>query len=368
MYTSGYERRGILPVVGGTAVLRNNDISTFTLEVNARDVLSSRFEKGWRVVIEDEGRQLCAGAPAVMGRSSDSGAITLELSGSDDMVWLRDMITLPNPSAAADQQDQDAYYKASGGGAPLIYDLVRRLVGQNARAEFKRPLIVENPAVLAGKTLSLNTRFKTVLEEVQSLAQQSSSVVSLRQDDVAKSTVMSIGKGRDLSRVIRMTEINGGIGGWDLSEEAPTVTSVLVAGQGEGTARTLKLVNGNSNEWGFRGLQFQDRRDTDAADELILAGEETLDEGRAKASISVEINETPAKRFGRDFGLGDTITVQLASGVLVTDVVQTAEISWGSTGREVKLTIGPVAEEQDAPRWVPLVKSLQAQIRALQAR
>ena len=368
MYTPNYERRGILPILGGTAVLRNNDISTFSLEVNGGDLLSSRFEKGWRIVIEDEGQQLCAGTPSTLGRSSNDGAQTLDLSGSDDMVWLRDMITLPNPSAAADQQDQDAYYKASGGGAPLVYDLVRRLVGQDARAEFKRPLIVENPAVSAGKTLSLNTRFKTVLEEVQSLAQQSSSVVSLRQDDVAKSTVMSIGKGRDLSRVIRMTEINGGIGGWDLSEEAPTVTSVLVAGQGEGTARTLKLVNGNSNEWGFRGLQFQDRRDTDAADELILAGEETLDEGRAKASISVEINETPAKRFGRDFGLGDTITVQLASGVLVTDVVQTAEISWGSTGREVKLTIGPVAEEQDAPRWVPLVKSLQAQIRALQAR
>ena len=368
MYTPNYERRGILPILGGTAVLRNNDISTFSLEVNGGDLLSSRFEKGWRIVIEDEGQQLCAGTPSTLGRSSSDGAQTLDLSGSDDMVWLRDMITLPNPSAAADRQDQDAYYKASGGGAPLIYDLVRRLVGQNARAEFKRPLIVENPAVLSGKTLSLNTRFKTVLEEVQSLAQQSSSVVSLRQDDVAKSTVMSIGKGRDLSRVIRMTEINGGIGGWDLSEEAPTVTSVLVAGQGEGTARTLKLVDGNSNEWGFRGLQFQDRRDTDAADELILAGEETLDEGRAKASISVEINETPNKRFGRDFGLGDTITVQLASGVLVTDVVQTAEISWGSTGREVKLTIGPVAEEQDAPRWVPLVKSLQAQIRALQAR
>ena len=368
MYTPNYERRGILPILGGTAVLRNNDISTFSLEVNGGDLLSSRFEKGWRIVIEDEGQQLCAGTPSTLGRSSNDGAQTLDLSGSDDMVWLRDMITLPNPAAAADNQDQDAYWKASGRGAPLIYNLTRLLVGQNARTEFRRPLMVNNPGVGFGKTLSVNTRFKTVLEEVQSLAIQSGAVVTLSQDDTNRRTVMDIASGRDLSRAVRMTEINGGIGGWELSEEAPTVTQVLVAGQGEGTERTLKLVSGNANEWGFRGLQFQDRRDTNDIAELTLAGEETLEEGRATANITVEIHETPNKRFGRDFRLGDTITVQLEDGVLVTDIVQTAEISWGENGREVKLTIGPVANEQDAPRWVPLVKSLQAQIRALQAR
>lgn len=368
MYTPGYERRGILPVIGGTVVLRNNDISTFSLDVNGDDPLSRRLEKGWRVVIEDEGRQILAGAPNSLKRGSSGGAQTLDLSGSDDFVWLRDMITLPNPATAADNQDQDAYYKASGGGARLIYDLVRRLVGQDSRGEFKRPLVVNDPGGTFAKVISVNSRFQPVLGEVQSLAQQSGRVVTLRQDDISRSTVMDIGEGRDLSRSVRLTEINGGIGDWDLGEEAPTVTSVLVAGQGEGTARTLELVNGNANEWGFRGLQFQDRRDTDAADELVLAGTETLDEGRAKASISVDIHETPDKRFGRHFNLGDTITVQLAGGALITDVVQTAEITWGSTGREVKLTVGPVAEEQDAPRWVPLVKSLQAQIRALQAR
>ena len=368
MYTPDYERRGILPVVGGTAVLRNNDISTFTLEVNAKDILSSRFEKGWRVVIEDEGRQVLAGTPSSIGRSSSDGAQTLDLAGENDMSWLRDMITLPNPSTAADNQAEDAYYKASGTGPDLIYNMVRRMVGQNARSEYRRKLFVESPSAGVGKTLSVNTRFKTVLEEVQALAQQSSSVVSIRQDDMQRQSVMSISPGRDLSRAIRMTEINGGIGDWDLSEEAPSVTSVLVAGQGEGTARTLQLVNGNANEWGFWALQFQDRRDTDDADDLLQAGTETLDGGVAKAAITVDIHETPSKRFGQHFGLGDTITVQLASGVLVTDIVQTAEINWGSTGREVKLTIGPVADEQDAPRWVPLVKSLQAQIRALQAR
>ncbi|PCE42490.1 hypothetical protein CO267_18585, partial [Acinetobacter baumannii] len=148
----------------------------------------------------------------------------------------------------------------------------------------------------------------------------------------------------------------------------PALTQVLVAGQGEGTARTLKLVTGNANDWDFWGLGYQDRRDTDDLAELIQAGEETLEEGGAKSTISVEVQETTTKRFGRDFWLGDTITVQLADKTQITDKVQVAEIDFGPEGRTVKLTLGPVLDEQDAPRWVPLVKKLQAQIRALQAR
>ncbi|MGO3895347.1 Gp37-like protein [Brevibacterium aurantiacum] len=367
MYTPDFHRRGVLPTVGGKAVLRNNDVSTFSLDINGADPLSSRFERGWRIAIEDEGRQLIAGTPNRMGRSSKSGVHDLTLSGVDDMAWLKNMITLPNPSAAADNQSQDAYYKATATADTLIYDLARKHVGQNARTEYRRPLSVLQPAGTA-KTLTTNSRFKTVLEEVQSLTLQANLVTRFEQDDDLQQTVMSIGPGEDLSRAIRLTERNSGLTDWEITEDAPTTTSVLVAGQGEGTARKLKLVTGNENDWGFTGLQFQDRRDTNETAELIQAGEETLEEGREKASISLEIKETPNKRFGTHFWLGDTITVKLTDGAEITDIVQAADITWDATGRTIKLTIGPILDEQDAPRWVPLVRTLSAQIRALQTR
>lgn len=367
MYTPDYQRRGILPTLGGSLVLRLNDVSTFSLTVDGEDEMSARFQKGWRVVIQDEGVQLAAGQPNHMGRESKSGAQDLPLSGTDDFVWLKNMITLPNPATAADNQSENAYYKASGPAGSLLYDLVRRHSGQNARTEYKRPLIVDNPGAV-GKQMKLNSRFKPVLEEVQTLANSSDLVVRMQQDDDQQLTVMSTTTGRDLSRVVRMTELNDGLGDWSLAEDAPQLTQVLVAGQGEGEARTLKLVTGNENEWGFWGLQFQDRRDTDEVDELIQAGEETLEEGRAKSTISVEVQETESKRFGRDFWLGDTITVQLADNTRITDKVQVAEIDFGAEGRTVKLTLGPVLDEQDAPRWVPLVARLMKQMRELQAR
>ena len=367
MYTPDFHRRGILPTLSGKAMLRLNDVSTFSLDIDGDDYLSSRFEKGWRVVIQDEGMQLLAGQPNHMGRDSKSGAQDVVLSGTDDMLWIRNMITLPDPTSKADEQSQSAYYKASGAAGTLIYDLVRKHSGQNARAEYKRRLLVESPGAV-GKSLQLNSRFKTVLEELQSLANPSDLVVRMQQDDSQQLTVMSTTIGRDLSRAIRMTERNDGLGDWSLAEDAPQLTQVLVAGQGEGADRTLKLVPGNANEWDFWGLQFQDRRDTDDVADLIQAGEETLEEGRAKSTISVEVQETTTKRFGRDFWLGDTITVQLADKTRITDKVQVAEIDFGPEGRTVKLTLGPVLDEQDAPRWVPLVKKLQAQIRALQTR
>lgn len=367
MYTPDFQRRGVLPTIGGKAVLRNNDVSTFSLDVNGADLISSRFEKGWRIAIHDEGRQLIAGAPNKIGRSLKAGVHDLALSGVDDMVWLKNMITLPSPGNVPDNQNQDSYYKATGPADTLIYDLTRKHAGQDALAAYKRPLSVSQPAG-TGKSLTVNSRFKSLLEEVQSLALQARLVTNFEQDDQLQQTVMTIGTGANLARAIRLTETNGGLTDWDMSEDAPTVTEVLVAGQGEGAARTLKLVTGNTNDWGFRGLQFQDRRDTDALDELIQAGEETLDEGRAKSAITLEIGETQNKRFGEHFWLGDTITVQLADGAEVTDIVQAAEITWDANGRTTKLTIGPVLDEQDAPRWVPLVKHLTKQIKALQAR
>lgn len=366
MYTPEYHRRGILPVLGATLVLRNNDVSTFVLDVNGDDLRAARFERGWRVVIEDEGFQYLAGTVNKIGRSSKAGVQDLTISGVNDMAWLRDMITLPTPTNAADNQGQDAYYKATGTAQQLITDLIRTHIGQSGRTEYRRPLFVNSPSG-GGDQVSINSRFKTILEEVETLA-RGKLTIRMRQDDVGQRTVMEVTAGRDLARAVRLTESNAGLTDWDLSEDAPEVTSVLVAGQGEGEERTLKLVSGNENDWGFWALRFQDRRDTDEVDQLVQAGEETLDEGREKSAISLEIAETEVAKFGDDFWLGDTVTVKLTDGSTVTDIVQSAELTWSAEGRAVKLTIGPVIDEQDAPRWVPLVRQLLKEIRALQTR
>src|SRR5690625_7369648 len=100
---------------------------------------------------------------------------------------------------------------------------------------------------------------------------------------------------------IRLSEDNDALGEWSMERARPEVTKVLVAGQGQYEERTLKLVEGNPNDWGTNRIVFQDRRDTDELEDLVKAGEETLADNAETASISVDLDDTPNMLFGVDF-------------------------------------------------------------------
>lgn len=366
MYSPDYVKRGVLPVISGSAKLRRNGVHTFTLTIDAGSELWGRFEKAWRIVIHDEGKRLLSGVPLKIEEDAQGGVVTSTVTGESDMTWMKDMITLPDPTRAADNQGAESYWNRKGSAGALIRDLVNVTVGPGARAEYRRPLAIGDVAL--GANGSINSRFKPVLDEVAVLAEAAGLTVDIVQDDNLRKSVLTVTEGRDFTRRIRLSHGNGGIESHKLTLEAPTVTDVLVAGQGEGAARTLKLTSGNANDWGFRALQFQDRRDTDDPAELDKAGTDTLIEGQEKASVSLAVNDTPLLKFGRDFWLGDTVTAQLSTGAVITDRVQVAELSWDAEGRKVLLQVGPVAEDGDRPRPVKEIDKLWRAVRALQTR
>ena len=366
MFTGDFVKRGTLPVTGGAVKLRRNGVHTFDLDIDGGSSLWQRFNKDWRVVIHDEGKRLLSGTPIKIVESADKGVVQSKLTGESDMTWLKNMITLPNPKSKPDSQGDSAYWNRKGPAGHLIRDLVAANVGPDARAEYRRPLSIGD--IAPGAQGAINSRFKPIVDEVATLAETAGLTVDIVQDDVLKKSVLTVTEGRDFSRRIRLSHENSGIESHEFTVEAPTVTSVLVAGQGEGSARTLKLTDGNANDWGFWALQFQDRRDTDDQAELDAAGTDTLTEGQEKASVNVVVNDTPRIKFGRDFWLGDTVTVQLSTGAVITDTVQMAELSWDENGRKVALQVGPVADDETQPRSVKEINKLWRAVRALQTR
>lgn len=361
MYDPSLRLRGILPTLSGSAVLRNSNVSTFSLKVDNYNPITGRFTTGWHIELEDDGVQLLTGQPDKITVETTNGVSDMTISGQSHMRWVQDMITIPTPSKPVDEQEESAYYTAKGNAGTLIYDLLRTHIGQDARTENQRPLTVIMDA--EGAVTSINSRFQNLLEDVRAL------VGDLRVRTWMEDNQIFIGAlpTQDLTRSVRLSAASGGLTGYTYELSAPTVTRVLVAGQGQGTDRTLKLHTGNENQWGVDVLQFQDRRDTDDADELEKAGADTLEEGQEQASVTLETTDMIGKRFGVDFNLGDKVTVTLADGVTITDVVQTAEIDWSETGRTVKLQIGPTQEELDAPAWVAKVHKLRTELRRLQA-
>lgn len=361
VYRADLTRVGMIPLLSGSAVIRNNDTSTFALDVDGDNPLVN-YEPGWHVAVFEDGAQIIAGRILGDELNGTTDGTDLTLTGESHIGYLSQMITLPTPSSAADKQDQDAYYTAKGASETLIADLVRTHVGQDAQTAWQTPIVVD-ASQGRGSTASLNSRFKNLLEEVQATATVGQTTFRTWMD--GNTIRFSQGVGRDLSRAVRFSQTNGAVGEYTLTRAAPTVTSVLVAGQGEGTARTLQLVNGNANDWGVRALQFQDRRDTDDADELTTAGTETLADGQETASITLNVNETPGLIYGVDYTVGDTVTVQLKDGATITDTVQQAAIEWSENGRAVTLQVGTTPDDTDQPKVVTEVRRLRKALAAI---
>ena len=377
LYDPDFVHRGPLPLEGGSVVIRNNDVSTFLIDIDtssdqwANMVSQYGDMKAWHVQLFDS---LDGDVPLMSGiitsdRDEKSDYPAAQWTGRCHLDYLDGMITLPNPARAADNQTDGSHYKANGAASTVIHNLVRthRADRSPTRAEFRTPLQVDTVAPSFGGNVRIETRFKPLLEEVQTAAKTGGITFSTSMDsDGVIRFQQSVPE--DRSRYIRLSEDNDALGQWSMERSRPEVTKVLVAGQGEGDARTLKLVEGNANDWGTSRIVFQDRRDTDELEDLIEAGEETLADGAETASISVDLVDTPALRFGVDFHIGDLVTVQLANGATIVDGVQEVELAYSSTGREGKLTVGPTGEDHEGDKLVKLVKDLRKRITALETR
>ncbi|MGO2634739.1 MAG: siphovirus ReqiPepy6 Gp37-like family protein, partial [Galactobacter sp.] len=337
------------------------------VDVDGDNPRSGRIEHASHLALYDGGTQLVAGKLTKTTESMRGGITDVTLNGQSHMHYLADRLTAPTPSKRLDQQNVDGWWKLKGPAEKIICDLVRLNVGQDAISGRQRDGFQVAASQGRGKQSSIETRFKPLLEEAQTLAKGAGLGFRTRMEP-SGTIVFEVFQGRDLSRAVRLSQTNGALNEYTLEQAAPTVTSVLVAGQGEGSARTLRLLSGNTNDWSVGVEQFQDRRDTDDADELAKAGTETLEDGQETASITCTVTDLPILRFGRDYTLGDTITIQLANGVTITDTLQTAEIDWGPEGRTVTLQVGPVADEKEQPAWVKQVRSLRTKLRNLETR
>lgn len=360
-------KRGQLEVLSCTAIPRDADIGTWTMTV-VDDELSRRVEDGWRVIILDDTGFTMSGPVLSYGGYVVDKSLTF--SGEDDLFHVASRDTYPDPRKPAEQQTDAAYWKKSGPAGTLLDELIYRNVGRGGIPERAVDRLFMDGAysgVGLGSTVSVNTRYKNVLETSRDLARAGGVTFWAVQPEDSTSIVVRFREPRDMSRRVRFAlGDGGGLTGGSWSVTAPTVTSVLVAGQGQGAARTIKEHVQSSGDWGFRVEQFQDRRDTDDPKELEQAGTDTLAEGAAGASAVVEVSEVPGLIYGIDFQLGDTVLVDFGRAQ-ITEPVRAVELTYDGFGRTAKLTLGDHAQDEDQdPAWVKHVRGIGKRLRGLE--
>src|SRR5690625_746186 len=208
LYTPDYVKLGVLPVLSGTVVLRRNEVSSFTLDVNGNHDGWKRFRKGQRVVIWEGDRQILAGPVTGVSKSYSAGVREVTLSGSSDMVWLAQRITYPNPALHPESQTTDAYYKRSGNAETLIRDMVRLNLGPDARTERRAPRGLAADGNRAGQ-VPVTSRCNNVSAEPPPPPLGGNGTFQPRQD--GHSPRFDSEDQRDRTRHIRLSPMNGGV-------------------------------------------------------------------------------------------------------------------------------------------------------------
>lgn len=371
-------RRGVLPALEVKAIDRCNRLGAWSVTVNGNDRRWERFTEGWGVLIQDDAWTMSGPAVEITEQASESSRErTVTIKGVDDKTVLDDSLTIPNPEEGATGKGTDLW-RGEGVGETIIRRLINEQVGPDAPDDYRIPTLVLEPDRGRGETITVSTRWRNLLEEVTEQAEAAGLVFRVVQD--GHSLVVRFGQGRDLTRAVRLTRHNGGVGQYTLSRYAPDATEVIVGGLGSGATRKMWRVPGDTAPWGRRITRFVDRQSTADENEMQQVAEEELKKGEAKSSVTFDARDIATAKFGHHFETGDRITVDLddytpdseQTARRVSDTVQIAELTWNASGRDVRLQVGPEPDEtklnQASGELVALVKKLSSQTRGLQTR
>lgn len=244
-------------------------------------------------------------------------------------VWLGRRLAYPDPTAPATQQTNEARWERTGPAEGLIKELIGTNLGPGALPVRRVPRLQIEPlhSPPLGATVSIGTRFQAVSDVARDIA-VAGGELTWYIEHLGRDLVFRVRAPRDLSGKVRFSIDSGNLISYRAEPQAPTCTTAIVAGQGEGTERTIIERAVAASPWG-RIESFVDRRDTDDTAELQAAGDAALAEGAERTDLAAEAIDLPdprLPRYGRDYHIGDLVTVELDEGVELADMVTGARL------------------------------------------
>lgn len=332
-------------------------IGTWELKLPAEHpLLNALKEKGSGIVITETwpgGSRVYSGRTrsCVLDQNSEDVNGTWTISGADDGLIAAATVVYPDPANAHDKQ-LTAYWNLSGNGETVMKQAVLLNAGASAIPARQYDWLSVPTNLNRGGNASANARFDVLGDLLQALAEQSGLGWSFYQ--VGDGIVFDVTVPADLTSLIRLDVRTGGLDSSQLGYTAPDATEVLVLGQGEGAARTVLQVSSVESAaeaalWGVRWESTKDQRNTNDPTELAEAGSEIINErGTTINSLKVEPSDAPGQKLGRDWYLGDTVTV-VVDGQETQAIVAQIATSISSAGVIKQATVGdPVGFNWDA--------------------
>jgi hypothetical protein len=367
------------PIDGWTnldSTLRFNEPASGSVELPAHPEVMAQLQPGNRLVVIRDRAIWCAGPLEIpqdyawsVGDSAepDPGKVTVNFS--DDLARIAGYITWPDPALAwGSQPATDSRQILNTGAETIIRTLVDENCGPSALAARQIPNLVLDTLAGVGTATSINTRFEGLLAACRRAAVNGGPLgFRTRQDGTQ--IVFGVYQPADLTSTARFSRGLGNLRSVRFKQSAPSVTHALVAG-GEDAGRVFtEVADTTAAATWWRVEKFVDQSSTadDTNGELTAAGNEELAGGSAPVELATVTVDTEDLKAGSDFFLGDRVTVELPTGLEVTDVVRSIHLQATPNGGEYVASLIGSAEATSDPATVRLIRDLGRRLGRLEA-
>jgi hypothetical protein len=352
------QRVGQIPVhylVGLKLAIRFNNVGTWELTLPAGEPMADALRAGGAgiIVTGDSGIIMSGFTVSAVKESTPSdteGFWTIQ--GVSDDVILGERLAYPTPSSADVTAQTTETDIRSGAASTVMTGYVRANIGDLAPVSRQ----VANLTVAAdtglGSTVTKTARFRVLgelLSEVGSI-----DPIGFTIQQVGSDLEFSCYEPVDRSAYIRLDVVNDTLSKSSYGYGAPSVTRAIVGGTGTGTSRTFIEVSDTESLaaetlWGRRIESFVDQNNEADSDALTQAGREVIVAGgRTATSVSVMPSSDITMSYGRDWFLGDLVTIVVGDQEVAATVTEAA-ITVESDGIRIGATVGdPTGVDFDA--------------------
>jgi len=351
------------------------------LTVTARPEVMAQLQPGNRLVVLRDGAIWTAGPMEVPqdwqeGLSGSDGGSDAPPPGevtvnfTNDLAVIAGRLTYPNPAQPAASQTVESYVRTNVGAETILRDLVNLNAGPGALVPRRIPQLVLGAVAGVGTNTSLTTRFEPLGDVLRSVALAGGDLAfgTFQVDDTIEFRVW---QRRDLTATARFSFDLNNLRHVHYKLSAPTVTSAIVGGSGEGTTRTVVEVTDAAAEaawWRVEKWVDQGGVENDTNGELTKAGQEALASGAAPVELSTLTVDTDDLQAGRDFAVGDLVTIALPTGVEVAEYVRSDTLTATPDGGESVVSVIGTPDATTDRRMVQLIREMSRRLGRLEAR
>jgi hypothetical protein len=376
--------QGPIQFVTITATLYYNAVGSYSILVPYSDALWNMMMSGdfmvnvnWQGLFTFGGKceqpQYQDSIPGSIGAATITAGPFILLSGADYLALLANRIVYPTPSAAWSAQT------AAGADAvsamhteSAIKHYVNNNVGPAALASRRVSFLDLATDQTRGNTVSYTAKFGSgvdlnLMDVIRALIAQSGSNlgVSIVRNPLTHRLTFDCYVPRDLTGKAWFSEELGNLTAVVMSLTDPTCTDALV--QGSGT-QFIQQTAANATQWN-KTEQFIDSSTETDANNLKTTAASAIASGAAGPTMAITTTNIPFLTYGRDYRVGDLVSVEVKPGVVYSDVVSSVTLT-ADPSQTPEITVVPtIGQAQNSTSTdLSVTAQLTARIRALEKK